>query len=1036
MLRGFPSGGVIKRMPKQTSMPNEHSVPVIEALLRAEVEAGNVDASIGFFEKLVRRHRTPHAQVCTGLLQLCVTHAPRQALWMLEQMSYERGLEVDDYTRIVRLYIMQRVETERLVKFQEIGCEILTFSDEGMHEYFTHFSSLLNFELHEAVCSNSMATQDALDVSLVTHKRQVDAIAALSKRGTMMTPLFAIIMAGMGGREGAQSPREVRELSCVGAGLASAPALEQARAQLETLGLNESQAAAAGAALTQRLTLIQGPPGTGKTRVATEIVKLWVGMGLGPVLVCADSNVAVDNIGALLAAAGVNIVRCGRPEAVADALKPYLADKLGGPPAVAAADVVLCTCTAAGGNLFAKAKFPLVLMDEVAQATEPSVLVPLVHGCRQLVLLGDHKQLRPTVVSDRASEGGLKFSLFERLIKCGVPPTMLATQYRMHASLCAFASAEFYGGRLSTGVAAEARPQLRGFRWPRPDVSIALVPSRSMEDGGASSSSKRNAGEAQQLCDILRDVLAAGELQPADVGVVTPYKAQVATIRQLLGDRLKHLGGRAVEVGSVDGFQGREKELILFSAVRANRGGSLGFVSDARRLNVLLTRARRGMVVVADPPTLVHSRRWANWLAWVDRAGACAAPGWRPPPRPPRYRDASSDESDEDTLGRRIARRRGDDSDSDGDPQDAAGSRGMQMQAKSRAAARKEQRRAERKAKGEARAAGRRAEGGGDDGDGGEGGGGDGGDGGASSSGKLAEEQAWRELLLQQAANADSDYQQAYVAQVEKEARAAAARARGELTEDEQAAAAAEAERRRAEEEESAAVGTVPFAFVALPPTQYSPAEDAGLLAGDAILRFGAAYKLEHVPAQIRSGQTVAIAVVEAGGRKLEKHVVPRVYDQRNPRSLLGCQIVDACPLEFVPHPALQALEAKKGKLQQKRRRTDGGADANEGAAAAPPAAAALVPPAACSSSAADGSGGGGGGSGKRRAVGEVGAASRGSGALPGNVAVELPGGEQLLPNWRPAKDAQGRLYFYCLLTGETSWHKPRLLPSLSLPGA
>ena len=1025
MLRGFPSGGVIKRMPTVKQPPKEHmSVPVIEAMLRAEVEAGNVDASIDFFERLMRRHRTPHAQVCTGLLQLCVTHAPRQALWMLEQMSYERGLEVDDYTRIVRLYIMQRVETERLIKFQEIGCEILTFADEGMHEYFTHFSSLLNLELHEAVCSNSMATQDALDVSLVTHKRQVDAIAALSKRGTMMTPLFAIIMAGMGGREGAQSPREVRELSCVDAGLASTTALEEARAQLETIGLNESQRTAVGAALTQRLTLIQGPPGTGKTRVATEIVKLWIAMGLGPVLVAADSNVAVDNIGAILAAAGVNIVRCGRPEAVHEDMKPYLADKLGGPPAVAAADVVLCTCTAAGGNLFAKAKFPLVLMDEVAQATEPSVLVPLMHGCRQLVLLGDHKQLRPTVVSDRASELGLKFSLFERLIKCGVPPIMLETQYRMHASLCAFASAEFYGGRLTTGVAADARPQLRGFRWPRPDVSIALVPSRTMEDGGASSSSKRNVGEAQQLCDILRDVLLAGELQPSDVGVVTPYKAQVATLRQMLTEKLK--GGRAVEVGSVDGFQGREKELILFSAVRANRSGSLGFVSDARRLNVLLTRARRGMIVVADPPTLVHSRRWAHWLAWVDRAGACAAPGWRLPSRPSRYRDASSDESDEDALGRRIARRRGDDSDSDDDPQDAAA---RAMQAKSRAAARKEQRRAERKAKGEARAAERRAAGVGEGDEGDEG----------DSSGKLAEEQAWRELLLQQAANADSEYQQAYVAQVEKERRAAEARARGELTEDEQAAAKAEAERRKAEEEASAAVGTVPFAFVALPPTQYSPAEDAGLLAGDAILRFGNAYKLEHVPAQIRSGQTVSIAVVEASGRELEKHVVPRIFDQRNPRSLLGCQIVDACPLEFVPHPALKALEAKNGK-RQKRKRPDGSDDANEGEAAAPPAAAAAAraasasPAPACSTDAADP--GGGGGSGKRRAVGESGTASRFSSGLPGNVAVELPGGEQLLPNWHPAKDAQGRLYFYCLLTGETSWHKPRPMPALSLPGA
>ena len=203
-------------------------------------------------------------------------------------------------------------------------------------------------------------------------------------------------------------------------------------------------------------------------------------------------------------------------------------------------------------------------------------------------------------------------------------------------------------------------------------------------------------------------------------------------------------------------------------------------------------------------------------------------------------------------------------------------------------------------------------------------------------------------------------------------------------------------------------MGTVPFAFVALPPTQYSPAEDAGLLAGDAILRFGTAYKLEHVPAQIRSGQTVSLAIVEASGRQLEKHVVPRIFDQRNPRSLLGCQIVDACPLEFVPHPALKDYEAKlkNGRnVLQKRAKPDGPA-----AAQMRPRAVAKTPSPAAAPAPAS----------KRRAVDEA----AGGAARP--VAVEVPGGEPLLPNWRAAKDGQGRLYFFCALTGEVSWHKPR----------
>ena len=114
-----------------------------------------------------------------------------------------------------------------------------------------------------------------------------------------------------------------------------------------------------------------------------------------------------------------------------------------------------------------------------------------------------------------------------------------------------------------------------------------------------------------------------------------------------------------VEVKSVDGFQGREKELILFSAVRAGRGGALGFVADARRLNVLLTRARRGLIVVAEARTLTYSEHWANWLAWVASTGSvCAPPGWAPPPRPSRRRERSDDHDERyDEHGRRIRSR-------------------------------------------------------------------------------------------------------------------------------------------------------------------------------------------------------------------------------------------------------------------------------------------------------------------------------------------------------------------------------------------
>lgn len=258
--------------------------------------------------------------------------------------------------------------------------------------------------------------------------------------------------------------------------------------------------------------------------------------------------------------------------------------------------MVLSTCIGSGAEgSVGRFVFPAVLLDETAQSTEPACLVPLALGCRQLVLVGDHKQLRPTVVSEDAARRGLQLSLFERMLRAGVEPCMLDTQYRMHPSLAAFPSDEFYHGRLLSGEAmAPTRPQLRGFRWPRPQISVALIPSTSAEDGGGSSLSKRNSGEASSVVSVVRNFLAAGELSARQIGVVTPYAAQVRLLRQMLG---AHPEGRRVECLSVDGFQGREKDLIVFSAVRAG-GRALGFVADARRLNVLLTRARRGLIVI------------------------------------------------------------------------------------------------------------------------------------------------------------------------------------------------------------------------------------------------------------------------------------------------------------------------------------------------------------------------------------------------------------------------------------------------------
>ena len=291
------------------------------------------------------------------------------------------------------------------------------------------------------------------------------------------------------------------------------------------------------------------------------------------------------------------------------------------------AEVVCATTVGSGHRILGARRFPIVLVDEATQASEPSSLVPIVRGCRHLVLVGDQCQLPPTVISDRAAEGGLGRSLFERLIDLGLPTHMLTTQYRMHPSIREFPGARFYEGRLEDGCAREERPPPAGFLWPDWDRPVAFVPVDGEEELDAERASKANRDQAAATFGIVKDLLLAGDLEGSDVGVVTPYTAQVRLLTDLFdeGGGLGE-GGRfhGLEVRSVDGYQGREKEVIVFCTVRSNPKGEIGFLADRRRLNVAITRARRGLVMVGHPQTLRRDGTWRAWLDWAEELGLMA----------------------------------------------------------------------------------------------------------------------------------------------------------------------------------------------------------------------------------------------------------------------------------------------------------------------------------------------------------------------------------------------------------------------------
>ena len=440
---------------------------------------------------------------------------------------------------------------------------------------------------------------------------------------------------------------------------------------LHNMMLDSSQRNAIDKALLQRLTLIQGPPGTGKTHTAVHLLKALTEMGRGPILACAESNVAVDNLLEGLLNIGVKAVRFGRPvkvreslrEATLDALsakhpkqdeiafiqeemdgiKSKLHDLKGKERGLAHRDInknyreirdlesriiddvlsgaeVLCTTNIGAGHFtLENRKFPIVLIDEATQATEPSSLVPIVKGARQIILVGDHKQLPPTVISRNAEEGGLNIPLFERLIENGVPSHMLTTQYRMHSTIREFPSSRFYENLLEDGCSDSDRPPAAGFLWPDWNKPVAFIPIHGSEIQDSTSSSKSNMDEAGMVVKVVNELLAIGDLMPDDIGVISPYSGQVRLIRELFEEKIEGL-----EIKSVDGYQGREKEVIVLSTVRSNDDGVVGFLSDYRRLNVAMTRAKRGLIVIGDDRTLRTDSTWASWLEWVTESNLMA----------------------------------------------------------------------------------------------------------------------------------------------------------------------------------------------------------------------------------------------------------------------------------------------------------------------------------------------------------------------------------------------------------------------------
>ncbi|CAL8129215.1 unnamed protein product [Orchesella dallaii] len=422
--------------------------------------------------------------------------------------------------------------------------------------------------------------------------------------------------------------------------------------------LNRSQAFAVKHALQRPLSLIQGPPGTGKTVTSASIVYHLAKINGGPILVCAPSNTAVDQLTEKIHQTGLKVVRlCAKSRESIDSSISFLSlhnqirklsqevcselSKLQqlkdetGELSVAderryinlkkkverqileVADVISCTCVSAGDPRMSRLKFSSILIDESMQATEPECMVPVVLGAKQVILVGDHCQLGPVVMCKSAAKAGLCQSLFERLVVLGIRPFRLEVQYRMHPDLALFPSNYFYEGTLQNGVGSKERTLMVDFPWPEPEKPLMFYVTMGQEEISASGTSYLNRTEAANVEKVTTKLLKAG-IRPEQIGIVTPYEGQRAYLVQYMqaNGALNTKLYLEIEVASVDAFQGREKDFIILSCVRSNDQQGIGFLNDPRRLNVALTRAKFGLIIVGNPKVLAKHQLWNHLIRY------------------------------------------------------------------------------------------------------------------------------------------------------------------------------------------------------------------------------------------------------------------------------------------------------------------------------------------------------------------------------------------------------------------------------------
>ncbi|MEG1616907.1 MAG: AAA domain-containing protein [Bacteroidales bacterium] len=537
-------------------------------------------------------------------------------------------------------------------------------ADMGGQPRYLNFTGTVNF-----VDDNRMVVTLPNVQALQLLQRSTDPGIQLYFDETSYNAMFTALSAVMNAKDNRLS--HLRDVL-----IGNRPALFRSDFPVRFPWLNKSQEAAVGQVLTARETaIVHGPPGTGKTTTLVEAIYETLHRE-AQVMVCAQSNAAVDWICEKLMDRGVSVLRIGNPMRVNDKIlsstyerrfeshsdyselwslrkairesqsqlrkggenRDSLRNRLSklrsrateleiriNEDIFAETRVVASTLVGASGKVLEFKHFPTLFIDEAAQALEAACWIAIKKADR-VIFAGDHCQLPPTIKCYEAARGGLDRTLMQKVAET-LPNTvsLLTLQYRMHESIMQFPSQWFYEGALQAAPEISQRTILS---LDYPMVWYNTEACGFHEETSQHTLSRLNKAEAEQLVCILEDYIRrTGEERVVeeriDFGIISPYKSQVYYLRSLIKQNgFLRKFRKQISVNTVDGFQGQERDVILISMVRGNDEGKIGFLSDLRRMNVAITRARMKLMILGDASTLTHHAFYRKLYEHVERCGA------------------------------------------------------------------------------------------------------------------------------------------------------------------------------------------------------------------------------------------------------------------------------------------------------------------------------------------------------------------------------------------------------------------------------